>query len=343
MGKSTAARLFAQALNCEFDASKAPCGACRSCSLIERGNHPDVRTVTIGIDSDGKRRSEISIDQIRHNPNKPREYPPPVIQDAHLKPALGRHKVYIIDPADRMTDEASNSLLKLLEEPPRQVVLVLVTSEPSSLLPTVLSRCQHILFHLVGIADVEKALRMLDVDADSVAPLARLSGGQIAWAIRVAQQPEVLSVRRSLLELCTEIDALIIQRGLRLAEAIKLHAARVVLDSDGSANEVSDDETTSSIIAAAGDRALRSTLPWCLDVMVSWYRDTLAFQHSVQLLNPDFEADMPREPIPAVGEVEYAIHRILETKRAIQRNANIDLTLESLAIDLIGGLRGDES
>ncbi len=334
VGKSTAALLFAQTLNCDMQDTKAPCGTCHSCKLIERGNHPDVRVVGIRADSQGRRRTEISIDQIRQNPRRPRETPLPLIQDAYLKPALGRRKVYVIDPADRMTAEASNSLLKLLEEPPPHVVLILVTSEPSSLLPTVLSRCQQVVFRLAGRDEIEQHLLELGVRCPVAASLARLSGGRIAWAVRAAQRPEVLEARRALLDLCADIGTRGLPGSVRAAEEIKLHAARLARSAPGSEEEREDAEAEP--VSLPGDRDLRVELPWCLDVMVSWYRDLAAIGEGSSLLNPDYETSLRQQFRPEVApQAECAVESILETKHAIQRNANIDVALESLVIGLV--------
>jgi DNA polymerase-3 subunit delta' len=334
VGKSTAAFLFAQVLNCEAEGDETPCGTCRSCKLIERGSHPDVRLVTVGADARGRRRTEISIDQIRQNPRKPRESPLPLIQDASLKAAMGPHKVYLIDPADRMRAEASNALLKLLEEPPPHVVIILVTSEPSGLLPTVVSRCQQVIFRLAGGDDIEEHLVKLGTAPAVATSLARLSGGRIAWAIRGARRPELLEARTALLDVCADIGRHGLPASLRIAEEIKLQAAQLAQADSETEQEGEEDATPA---AARGDRAVREELPWCLDIMVSWYRDLLAIGEGSPLLNPDYEKALKRQFRPQlVAQSQCAVESILETKHAIQRNANIDVALESLVIGLVG-------
>jgi DNA polymerase-3 subunit delta' len=338
VGKSTAAALFAQALNCEDTGHGLPCGACRSCRLTSGGRHPDVRVVGIGSDAEGRRRTEISIDQIRQNPRKPRQAPLPLIQDAYLKPAIGRHKVYVISPADRLTAEAGNALLKLLEEPPPHVVLLLVTSEPSTLLPTVVSRCQEVVFQLAGSGAIENHLIGLGLSEAAAASLARLSGGRIAWAIRAAERPEVLRVRDALLNLCAAIGERSVPESLRLAEDIKWQAAelaraRISHGGEELAVEAGSDPQEEH---AVGDRELREELPWCLDIMVSWYRDLLAGGQDAPLLNPDYEQALTRQYRPHfTARAECAVESILEAKHALQRNANIDIALESLTLSLV--------
>jgi DNA polymerase III delta' subunit len=349
VGKSTAALLFAQALNCSAGRGKMTpdaCGACPSCQLIQSRNHPDVLTITLGIDDDGRERSEISIHQIRQDPKRPRAAPLPLIQDAYLKPALGRYKVYIIDPADRMNPAASNALLKVLEEPPAHVVIVMVTSQRSALLPTVLSRCQQVAFQLAGMVAIEQHLLRLGLEAAAAGALARLSGGRAGWAVEAARRPGVLLVRKALLALCARLESQSIGACLRIAEEIKgraLEMAQVRARGQDEATTASEadkegeEPESARDTRSTDDRTLRAELPWCLDVMVSYYRDLLAASEGSDLINADNE-DMIRTGTESRSrdQTENAILAVLGARRHIQRNANIDLTLESLAIRLLG-------
>lgn len=341
VGKSTAARYFAQALTCldpPREGEDLACGECRSCGLVARGNHPDVRVITAERDREGRTRAEISIHQIRQSSDQPYTTPRPLIQDAYLKPLLASRKVYLIDPAERMRAEAANALLKVLEEPPAYVVLVLVSSQPSALLPTIISRCQQVVFQLAGTQAIEEHLMELGVAPEAAVPVARLSGGRVGWAVRAARQPEILAARRSLLDLCSGLASQGMRSGLRLAEDIRRKAAELA-EARPEAAEVEEEE--SSAIGEerlTGDRALRAELPWCLEVMVSWYRDRLAAASGAPIINEDYEAAL-RNGLASYGprEAETAIEALLEARQQIQRNANIDLALESLALRLLGG------
>ena len=331
VGKSTAALLFAQALNCERKTPNdlaSACGECRSCTLIARGCHPDVRFLIPAGDS---QTSVIPIEDIRRG----------FVYDINLKPAFGRYKIYILDPADRTAHLAIHTILKALEEPPPYVVTILVTALPASLPPTIPSRCQEITFQLAGIQAVEHHLLTLGLQPASAASLARLSGGRIAWAVNAAHQPEVLAARKALLDLCADLHRRPVAAGLRLAEEIKLHAlalARTRRDAEAQAQADQETEHAAPAPSFRGDRVLRSELPWCLDVIVSWYRDRLAAPRGGALLNPDYQkllntGEGPHSPL----QEDHAIRAILETKHSLQRNANIDLALESLAIKLLSG------
>ena len=133
-GKTTMARLFAKALNCE-NGFGHQCNICPNCIAISEGTHPDV----IEIDAASNR----GIDDIRD-----------LIDKVKYAPIKGKYKVYIIDEVHMMTPEAFNALLKTLEEPPSNVVFILATTEPYKLMPTILSRVQRYDFSKVKDSDL---------------------------------------------------------------------------------------------------------------------------------------------------------------------------------------------
>jgi len=143
VGKRTLARMTAAALECTVKKDGA-CGKCRSCTKVIRAVHPDVVLVTRELNDRGKIRKEILIDQIRVELDK-----------LALPPYEGKSLVVIIDPADALNENAQNALLKALEEPPLFAVFILITSNPSSLLPTVRSRCQTLTFHPLSNSEME--------------------------------------------------------------------------------------------------------------------------------------------------------------------------------------------
>lgn len=205
VGKSTLARWLALRLNCREPG--APCGACRTCRLILKGAHPDVRSLqppsdrdlTLGLlleSRDETRRTSkaasriISVDDVRS-----------LQRDAALAPNEATWKVYLVIGAESMPAEAANCLLKTLEEPPEHVVLILTAADTYDLLPTILSRCQTIRLPSVPIATIETALRERNLASVAQAPLfARLSGGRPGWALRAVGEPAVLEARDRAIE-----------------------------------------------------------------------------------------------------------------------------------------------
>jgi len=164
IGKKLTAISLAKALNC-LEMETDSCGRCIPCRKIEEGNHPDVKIV----EADGQ---VIKIDQIRE-----------LQRDLQFRPFEGKKRVFIIDSADRMGLPASNSLLKTLEEPPKDSVLILVTANFHSLLPTIVSRCQRLSFSSLPIPDVEMMLmEKKGFDASTAHIIAAVSEGSIGDA-----------------------------------------------------------------------------------------------------------------------------------------------------------------
>ena len=123
-GKKMLAGLFAQTLQCEKGGAE-PCYECHSCKQAVSGNHPDIIWVT------HEKPNSISVDDIRVQING----------DIQVKPYNGKYKIYIVPDADMMTVQAQNALLKTIEEPPAYAVILLLTENANSLLPTICSRC----------------------------------------------------------------------------------------------------------------------------------------------------------------------------------------------------------
>jgi DNA polymerase-3 subunit gamma/tau len=181
IGKTTIARIVAQALNCrteigtEARPTPEPCGICDSCIEIRQGNAVDV----IEIDAATNR----GIDEIRE------------LRDAaRYAPARDRYKIYILDEAHQITEAAFNALLKTLEEPPAHVIFMMATTEPENIPQTIRSRCQHFSFHAVKFDDILAQLRMIatqeQVEAEdgALALLAEAGDGSMRDALSIMDQ-----------------------------------------------------------------------------------------------------------------------------------------------------------
>lgn len=174
LGKASMAAALAAAANCTGGAAEAArggCGRCASCRRVAAGAHPDVIWISPASAS-------IRIDQVRA-----------LIREAHLRPYAGRRRVFILREADRLTEEAANSLLKTLEEPPADALLILITAFPDALLSTIRSRCQQIPFRPVDPDTVSEVLRAEGVGEAEAAALAVLSGGNPGLARALAGSP----------------------------------------------------------------------------------------------------------------------------------------------------------
>src|SRR3954452_24284460 len=181
IGKTTVARILAQALNCRTEVGSAdrpspePCGHCDSCNEVRQGMAVDV----IEIDAATNR----GIDEIRE------------LRDAaRYAPARDRYKIYILDEAHQITEAAFNALLKTLEEPPSHVIFMMATTEPENIPQTIRSRCQHFSFHAVRFDDILAQLRMIaqkeEVQAEdaALALLAEAGDGSMRDALSIMDQ-----------------------------------------------------------------------------------------------------------------------------------------------------------
>jgi len=195
VGKGTLALNLAQVLNCV--GGEPPCQQCSSCLRISRGSHADVRVISLksGEAEKGKASVEIGIDDIRE-----------IQHAANLPPFEGRYKVFIIDGAESMSAEASNCLLKVLEEPLPQLIFLLLTSEEKRLLPTVASRCQRIELKPIPAMEVREALiKAYEVTPDKADLLARLSKGCLGWALETLKDSNWAKEREQVIEELTSL------------------------------------------------------------------------------------------------------------------------------------------
>lgn len=173
-GKTTMARLFAKALNCE-EGIGHECDVCQNCVAVKTGSHPDVFEIDAASNS--------GVDSVRD-----------LIDQVRYQPILGRYKVYIIDEVHNMSSSAFNALLKTLEEPPANVVFILATTEPQKVLPTILSRVQR--FDFTKVSDEDIISKMSEIlekenvtyEEGSLELIARLADGGVRDALSILDQ-----------------------------------------------------------------------------------------------------------------------------------------------------------
>lgn len=178
VGRRTLALEIAKMLNCEAPTQHRPCGQCRSCRLIGRGVHPDVRVIKRAPD-----RREIIKDDVAF-----------IQSDAQLRPADGRKKAYLVLNVEELGTLPANRLLKTIEEPTHFVHFLLTAADRAVVLPTIASRCQELRLRPVPQAELAAALVARNlVEADVAARVAALSGGRPGVALASAQDPSFLS------------------------------------------------------------------------------------------------------------------------------------------------------
>src|SRR3974390_1282819 len=175
VGKTTAARILAKALNCVHGPTPEPCGVCDSCKEIAAGTSLDV----IEIDAASNR----GIEQIRE-----------LREMVRYAPAASRFKVLILDEAHQLTDEASNALLKTLEEPPERVIFILATTKPEDLAETIKSRAQLFQFRALTFQEIAGEIERiakaenLTIDSGAGAVLARAAEGSLRDGLSLLEQ-----------------------------------------------------------------------------------------------------------------------------------------------------------
>lgn len=290
IGRQTTARAMAMALNCLKPVGTSACGVCRSCKKVISGNHPDV----IIVKPSG---TFIKIDQVRS-----------LRKTLRFAPLEGGRRVIIINDAQAMNLEASNAMLKILEEPPNDTYIILTASQTTDLLPTIVSRCQQIPFRPVPVADIAAALGARSgLDAETATAVAVLAKGSLGRALS-ADTEKWMDWRKDLLE----------RVGLVSSEST--HALFVFADT----------------LARDKDR-----LQDALDVIIIWFRDILICRfHPEKILNRDCMEEIQRKSERlSVDDILEIIMAVFAAQRAIVKNANRRLALEVMMMRMSSAFR----
>jgi len=295
IGKMTLALDLARAVNCL--GSQPPCGECPSCRRITDGKHTDITIISLNSARDSgetKSRTEISIDDIRglqHN--------------ATLPPFEGKCKVFIIDGAEYLSSEAANCLLKTIEEPPAQVMILLLTAEELRLLPTVVSRCQRIELKPMPSDKIERILmESYGMDDDRAKLLSRLSQGCLGWALTVAVD-----------------DSYLAQRNQRLTEMFSLLTAGW--------------EERFSYTAKLGNE--RKSAEEIIKLWLDWWHDVMLTKCDCKqaITNVDHIPTLEKwAQVLDLSEIRAFINSLHNSLNQIATNANLRLVFEILMLDM---------
>ena len=220
-GKTTLALDLAAGLLCtDPDPGSRPCRACRGCRQVASGNHPDLhRLVPEGPGGQIRigKANDPEPGTVRH-----------LLGELALLPAEGGARVVIVEQAHRLNDDAQNALLKMLEEPPAGVTIILCADDEECLLPTVRSRCARVRLGAVGGREIERWLEELEVaDAPRAARLARLAEGRPGLALAYARSVDAERIRGELAR--GVLDMLAQGRAARLASVRELMKSAAAL------------------------------------------------------------------------------------------------------------------
>ena len=172
-GKTTLAKIFARAINCENPVNASPCGKCPTCRALADGSSLDISEIDAA--------SNNGVDEMRDLREKV-QYPP----------VAGKYKVYIIDEVHMLTASAFNAVLKTLEEPPRHAVFILATTEPQKIPATILSRCMRFDFKLIPQSDLEDLIKSVldktgkEYEQEAISAIARAGAGSARDSLSIA-------------------------------------------------------------------------------------------------------------------------------------------------------------
>ncbi|MBL7068408.1 MAG: DNA polymerase III subunit delta' [Candidatus Omnitrophica bacterium] len=282
VGKKLAALNLAKTLNCEMKKPLDCCDSCLSCSKINNLNHPDVTW----IEPEGSG-NKIKIEKIR------------AMKEAiALKPLEGRVKFFIIERAHLLADEAANSMLKTLEEPPKDSIIILITDDINRIFPTLRSRCQWVLFSASRPADIRRFLidkyNLPQKDANF---LSHFSGGRIGRAIAMRDEGS-LQWKNEVLD--------------------RFSKEAIIFDED-----------------PFFFKNKREKILNMMDVIASWYRDLFILKNEGDtslLVNADRMEDLiAKADSLSLEETREILNETLKARYYVERNVNPKLVLSNLA------------
>ena len=298
VGKMTLALNLAQVVNC-LEPGPEPCGHCSQCVRIAQGLHSDVRVLSVEPGStDGPTRTVIGIGDIKE-----------VLRQVSLKPYEGSQTAIIINGAESMSDEAANAVLKTLEEPPPQVIFLLLTANESALLPTIRSRCRTFTLRPVPLREVAERLEQEHgAGPEESERLARLSRGCLGWAITAKDNPDTIQ----------EFD-------------IQVDRMKDVCES-GLAQRFNYATELATLFSRDREAARQTLYLW-----LRWWRDLMLIKEGAeQYINDPSRLPDLQELAASLttADVVGFVKRLLATLEALDQNASPRLALESLMLNL---------
>ncbi|MGI6667981.1 MAG: ATP-binding protein [Acetivibrionales bacterium] len=291
IGKKTISRVFAAFLLCENPGQAAVCGECKACLLFRNGTNPDFYRINT-------EEAAVGVDLIRR-----------IQDDSVLKPIYSRRKIYIIENAEKMTDQAQNCLLKTFEEPQRYVVVILLTTNYEALFETVRSRAVHYHFRKYSREQVSRAIReSTRKDGEAIKLYADYSDGNIGMALKLARSGDFSLLRDSITALLPGVEKGSVDDILEFAGLFEKNRDRIGL---------------------------------LLDIIQLYYRDVLVLSETGNaniLINSD-KKDMimdsaRRHRSRSIAEKIEAVEAF---RRALKLNANYQLAMDNLLFRLREG------
>lgn len=287
-GRQTIASALAKTIQCQSKTDDTDaCGVCTSCKQAESHNHPDIKYITHD-------KTSISVNDIREQLNN----------DISIKPYSSEYKIYIIPDANKMTEQAQNALLKTIEEPPVYAIIILLTENCDSLLPTIRSRCVTLTMNPV---EKDKICTYLEnkfqLEPEQAQISANYCQGNIGKAIRFASSSDFIEMKNQVLKLLKNLDSMDIASIIDTIKEFSTHK-----------NDIND----------------------YLDLMLLWYRDVLMFKvtkdANLLLYSDEYSAISEQATKRDYENIENIIAAIDKAKVRLKANVNFDVTIELMIL-----------
>lgn len=287
-GRQTIASALAKTIQCQSKTDDTDaCGVCTSCKQAESNNHPDIKYITHD-------KTSISVNDIREQLNN----------DISIKPYSSEYKIYIIPDANKMTEQAQNALLKTIEEPPVYAIIILLTENCDSLLPTIRSRCVTLTMNPI---EKDKICTYLEnkfqLEPEQAQIAANYCQGNIGKAIRFASSSDFIEMKNQVLKLLKNLDSMDIASIIDTIKEFSTHK-----------NDIND----------------------YLDLMLLWYRDVLMFKvtkdANLLLYSDEYSAISEQATKRDYENIENIIAAIDKAKVRLKANVNFDVTIELMIL-----------
>lgn len=210
VGKSLVAEALAAAILCHAPVHNQACGHCEACRALAAGTHPDF--FQIQPESETKAAPAIRIEAVRK-----------LQEEIARIPLLSERRVVIMQEADKMNEAAANCLLKTIEEPSGQIVFILLTSRPSALLDTIISRCMRVEFGILQPEELVAILHQQGIEEPLAGKLASIADGSVSKALAM-QDEELLNLQTQAFDLASAAGTLGVEQLLQLAKEMSSHS-----------------------------------------------------------------------------------------------------------------------
>lgn len=288
-GKKMLADIFAKTLQCEAKGEN-PCNECHSCIQAESGNHPDIIHIS------HEKPNSIGVDDVREQ----------FVGDMQIRPYKSSYKIYIMDEADKMTQQAQNAILKTIEEPPSYGIVILLTENADGLLSTILSRCVRLDLNPVEDSKITQYLiakhQVSQNDARFAAAFAQGCVGRANAIINSEAFNQMKDQAFHILKYSSEMTIGELVAAVKATQSYK--------------NEIND----------------------FMDLLAMWYRDVLLFKstNDVNLLifKDDVNMIKKQASTSSYEGIEQILKALDTAKKRLRANVNFDLTIELLFLTI---------